>query len=144
MGLPATAARSHGSGGGEHLPPRSGTEIPSSHPELAEGDGIVLFNGQLGSVRGISFSRLKCLATLLGLVQKGRVCELHLAPSSKRNASSCTLNVNTASGAKIFRLLLPQCTPSTLGFSTWTLGDAAKGQSMPAKTPAFGYCTVLS
>lgn len=34
--------------------PRRGTETPSSHPELAEGDGIVLFNGR---VRGISFSR---------------------------------------------------------------------------------------
>lgn len=30
--------------GGEHLPPRAGMEIPSSHLELAEGDGVILFN----------------------------------------------------------------------------------------------------
>lgn len=54
------------------------------------------------------------------------------------------LSVRTTSGEKFFIFILPQSAPSTLGVSTWALGDAAKGQGMSGKTLAFGYCAVLT
>lgn len=103
---------------GEFLPPGSHTEILSSHMELPEGDEVVLFNDQLGSVWGISFSRrLKNLTTSAG-ASSGRQILTAGSSTNKKNAWSCTLSIKWASGEKIFRLLLPQSAPSTLGFST--------------------------
>lgn len=91
-------------------------ENPSSHMELAEGDGIVLFNDQPGSLQDISFSRrLKHLANTAGA---GSERQSLRARSSTMQQKECQiLDAETASGEKFSRLLLPQCEPSTLGVS---------------------------
>lgn len=78
---------------GEFLPVRSSVEIPSSHMELLEGDEVMLFNDQLVSVCGISFSRrLKNLATSAGACSERQI--LTGGPNtSRRNVWSCMLSM---------------------------------------------------